>query len=46
VWIIGGGSGHGFKHGPVVGEMVRDAVLGRKTPPVEFKLDRLLTKNP
>jgi monomeric sarcosine oxidase len=22
VWIVGGGSGHGFKHGPVVGEYV------------------------
>jgi glycine/D-amino acid oxidase-like deaminating enzyme len=43
VWIVGGGSGHGFKHGPVVGEMVRDAVLRRKSPPVEFKLGRLLT---
>ena len=22
VWLVGGGSGHGFKHGPVVGELV------------------------
>ncbi len=22
VWLVGGGSGHGFKHGPAVGEMV------------------------
>jgi len=42
VWIVGGGSGHGFKHGPVMGEMVTDAVLGLKAPPPEFKLDRLL----
>jgi glycine/D-amino acid oxidase-like deaminating enzyme len=42
VWIIGGGSGHGFKHGPVFGDVVSDAVLGRQTPPPEFKLDRLL----
>jgi glycine/D-amino acid oxidase-like deaminating enzyme len=41
VWILGGGSGHGFKHGPAVGEMVSDAVLGLKTPPPEFRLDRL-----
>ena len=41
-WIVGGGSGHGFKHGPAVGEMVSDALLGRKAPPSEFKLDRLL----
>ena len=45
VWIVGGGSGHGFKHGPVFGDMVSDAVLGLKTPPAEFKLDRLLTSS-
>ena len=27
VWIVGGGSGHGFKHGPAVGEMVAELVL-------------------
>lgn len=27
-WVIGGGSGHGFKHGPVVGEYVSALVLG------------------
>lgn len=32
VWIAGGGSGHGFKHGPVVGEYMADRVAGR--PPV------------
>ena len=21
MWIVGGGSGHGFKHGPAVGEL-------------------------
>jgi hypothetical protein len=26
VWIVGGGSGHGFKHGPVMGEMIADAI--------------------
>jgi sarcosine oxidase len=30
LWIVGGGSGHGFKHGPVMGEMVADAVMGVK----------------
>jgi len=44
VWIVGGGSGHGFKHGPVMGEMVADAVLDTKAPPVEMALDRLLRK--
>lgn len=36
VWIVGGGSGHGFKHGPAIGEMVSDAVLGFKEAPKEF----------
>ena len=27
-WIIGGGSGHGFKHGPAVGRYVADLALG------------------
>lgn len=42
VWIVGGGSGHGFKQGPVMGEMVADAVLGVKSPPTEMRLGRLL----
>lgn len=28
VWIAGGGSGHGFKHGPLVGKYVADRVGG------------------
>jgi monomeric sarcosine oxidase len=28
VWLVGGGSGHGFKHGPVVGEYVRASIEG------------------
>jgi glycine/D-amino acid oxidase-like deaminating enzyme len=27
VWLVGGGSGHGFKHGPAVGEYVAERVL-------------------
>jgi len=42
VWIAGGGSGHGFKHGPVLGEMISDAVLGVNPPAEEFRLKRLL----
>jgi glycine/D-amino acid oxidase-like deaminating enzyme len=38
VWIVGGGSGHGFKHGPAVGEMLANAVLGVKAPPGEMRL--------
>lgn len=28
VWIVGGGSGHGFKHGPAVGEYVAGMISG------------------
>lgn len=31
-WIIGGGSGHGFKHGPAVGEYVVGLVQGEHEP--------------
>ena len=27
VWLVGGGSGHGFKHGPAVGEHVAERIL-------------------
>lgn len=29
LWIVGGGSGHGFKMGPALGEYVADLMLGR-----------------
>jgi sarcosine oxidase len=28
VWLVGGGSGHGFKHGPAVGEHVTALISG------------------
>jgi glycine/D-amino acid oxidase-like deaminating enzyme len=31
-WLIGGGSGHGFKHGPALGEYVADCVEGKRAP--------------
>lgn len=34
VWVVGGGSGHGFKHGPVIGEYVAALVTG-DAPAVE-----------
>lgn len=37
-WIVGGGSGHGFKHGPAVGRHVADLVLGKAEPVAEFAL--------
>jgi glycine/D-amino acid oxidase-like deaminating enzyme len=39
-WVLGGGSGHGFKHGPALGEMAADAVLGNAPAPTEFSLQR------
>jgi glycine/D-amino acid oxidase-like deaminating enzyme len=34
-WIVGGGSGHCFKHGPVIGEMVADVVSSARTSAIE-----------
>jgi sarcosine oxidase len=31
-WLFGGGSGHGFKHGPALGEYVADCVEGSREP--------------
>ena len=40
VWLVGGGSGHGFKHGPTVGEYIA-ARIENKTDGIEprFSLD-------
>jgi glycine/D-amino acid oxidase-like deaminating enzyme len=40
VWIVGGGSGHGFKHGPALGEMVARLVLKDETADLLFRLAR------
>ncbi|MGD0514553.1 MAG: FAD-dependent oxidoreductase [Terriglobales bacterium] len=40
VWLVGGGSGHGFKHGPAVGEMVADLVIEQKDADPTFQLAR------
>src|SRR6266480_3746361 len=40
-WLVGGGSGHGFKHGPAVGELVAQLVLAGAATPPEFRLSRL-----
>jgi glycine/D-amino acid oxidase-like deaminating enzyme len=29
-WLVGGGSGHGFKHGPAFAEYVADAIEGKR----------------
>ena len=37
-WIAGGGSGHGFKHGPMVGCYMADLIEGRIDPEPLFAL--------
>jgi glycine/D-amino acid oxidase-like deaminating enzyme len=41
VWIAGGGSGHGFKLSPAVGEYVAQSVLHDRELPKMFRLERL-----
>jgi sarcosine oxidase len=41
VWLLGGGSGHGFKLGPAVGELAAEAILGKREVPEMFRLARL-----
>jgi sarcosine oxidase len=38
VWLVGGGSGHGFKHGPAVGEHVAALVAGEAKVEKRFAL--------
>jgi sarcosine oxidase len=40
VFLAGGGSGHGFKHAPAVGEIVADTVLRDLPPDPRFSLAR------
>jgi glycine/D-amino acid oxidase-like deaminating enzyme len=37
-WLVGGGSGHGFKHGPAIGELVARMVLDGAAPDPRFAL--------
>jgi monomeric sarcosine oxidase len=39
VWLVGGGSGHGFKHGPAVGEYVSQIISGNATLEPRFSLE-------
>jgi sarcosine oxidase len=38
VWLLGGGSGHGFKHGPAMAERVAAALAGGAPLPERFAL--------
>lgn len=40
VWLVGGGSGHGFKMGPALGEYATRVVLGQAEPDAAFRLAR------
>lgn len=39
VWLAGGGSGHGFKHGPAVGEYLADRIIDGESGNPRFSLE-------
>lgn len=41
VWLLGGGSGHGFKLSPAVGEIAAEGILSGRDTPKMFRLERL-----
>lgn len=43
IWLVGGGSGHGFKHGPFVGEYVASQILGTGVTEPRFSFASKLT---
>lgn len=40
VWLVGGGSGHGFKHGPAIGEMMANLILKEREAGAIWRLNR------
>ncbi|HKF80076.1 MAG TPA: FAD-dependent oxidoreductase [Thermoleophilaceae bacterium] len=40
VWLVGGGSGHGFKHGPAMAEQLGAALAGGAPLPARFGLGK------
>jgi glycine/D-amino acid oxidase-like deaminating enzyme len=38
IWLVGGGSGHGFKHGPAVGEYLAQRVDSKVDENPRFSL--------
>jgi glycine/D-amino acid oxidase-like deaminating enzyme len=40
VVLLGGGSGHGFKHGPALGELVAGVLTGSRSRPALFALQK------
>jgi glycine/D-amino acid oxidase-like deaminating enzyme len=43
VWLLGGGSGHGFKHGPALGEMMAELIFRDAEPSRCWRLSRFST---
>ena len=41
IWLLGGGSGHGFKHGPALGEMMAKLILKDGEAHAYWRLARL-----
>ncbi|HSR50752.1 MAG TPA: N-methyltryptophan oxidase, partial [Acidobacteriota bacterium] len=41
LFLLGAGSGHGFKHGPVVGQYAADLMTKGADIPPQWRLDRL-----
>ncbi|MGB8325722.1 MAG: FAD-dependent oxidoreductase [Candidatus Acidiferrum sp.] len=44
VWLAGGGSGHGFKHGPAFGEYLAGQICGQGEPEPRFSLETKATQ--
>ena len=44
IWIAGGGSGHGFKHGSMVGEYVSNRILHNAPAEARFAIATKETK--
>jgi glycine/D-amino acid oxidase-like deaminating enzyme len=44
VWLLGGGSGHGFKHGPALGEMMAELILKEREADDCWRLSRFSKK--
>jgi glycine/D-amino acid oxidase-like deaminating enzyme len=44
VWLLGGGSGHGFKHGPAVGEIMTELVMKDAEPREYMRVARFAAR--
>jgi sarcosine oxidase len=40
VWLLGGGSGHGFKHGPALGELMAELIVKDGEADPRWKISR------